>query len=66
MLLHSFPAGGFDTNCYVLTAEPGGPCLIADPGQAATAPLLRLHARSRLSPQSEQGWQAPAHLQAPP
>ncbi|MEV4496329.1 MBL fold metallo-hydrolase [Micromonospora arborensis] len=50
MLLLSFPAGGFGTNCYVLAAEPGGPCLIVDPGQAATAPLLRLLAEHRLDP----------------
>ncbi|WP_282203249.1 MBL fold metallo-hydrolase [Kitasatospora fiedleri] len=50
MLLFSFPAGGFGTNCYVLAAEPGGPCLVVDPGQAATDPLLRLFAEHRLEP----------------
>ncbi|WP_314250539.1 hypothetical protein [Streptomyces sp. DSM 40907] len=39
MLVLGFPAGSFGTNCYVLAAGPGGPCVVVDPGQDATAPV---------------------------
>jgi glyoxylase-like metal-dependent hydrolase (beta-lactamase superfamily II) len=33
VLIAGFPAGSWATNCYVLAAGPGEPCLIIDPGQ---------------------------------
>lgn len=33
MFVTGFPAGAWSTNCYVLAAGPGEPCLIIDPGQ---------------------------------
>ena len=33
MLIAGFPAGSWATNCYVIAAGPGEPCLIIDPGQ---------------------------------
>jgi hydroxyacylglutathione hydrolase len=32
MLVKSFEAAAFGTNCYVLAAGPGEPCVIVDPG----------------------------------
>ncbi len=33
MLIVGFPAGAWATNCYVVAAAPGEPCLVIDPGQ---------------------------------
>ena len=46
MLIAGFPAGSFQANCYVLAADPGGPCVVVDPGQDALdrlEPLLIEH-----------------------
>lgn len=37
MLVRSFPAGPWQTNCYVVATGPGAPCVIIDPGMAAVA-----------------------------
>ncbi len=50
MLVAGFPAGSFQTNCYVLAPEEGGQCVVIDPGQDAVEPLNELLARHRLSP----------------
>ena len=50
MLVLGFPAGSFQTNCYVLAPEAGGPCVVVDPGQDAVEPLSDLLAKNRLSP----------------
>ena len=50
MLVLGFPAGSFQTNCYVLAPEAGGPCVVVDPGQDAVAPLTELLATNGLSP----------------
>lgn len=50
MLVLGFPAGSFQTNCYVLAPEAGGPCVVVDPGQDAVEPLADLLAKNRLSP----------------
>lgn len=50
MLVAGFPAGSFQTNCYVLAPEEGGQCLVIDPGQDAVEPLTELLARHRLTP----------------
>jgi glyoxylase-like metal-dependent hydrolase (beta-lactamase superfamily II) len=38
MLIHSFPAGPWQTNCYIVAPSAGSECLIIDPGQAASGP----------------------------
>ena len=50
MLVLGFPAGSFQTNCYVLAPEAGGPCVVVDPGLDAVAPLTELLATNGLSP----------------
>ncbi|WP_127783206.1 MBL fold metallo-hydrolase [Rhodococcus sp. X156] len=50
MLVAGFPAGSFQTNCYVIAPEEGGPCVVVDPGQDAVEPLTALLARHRLTP----------------
>lgn len=50
MLVAGFAAGSFQTNCYVLAPEAGGPCVVVDPGQDAVEPLTDLLAKHRLSP----------------
>lgn len=50
MLVAGFPAGSFQTNCYVLAPAEGGPCVVIDPGQDAVEPLEVLLKRHRLSP----------------
>ena len=35
MFLRSFPAGPWQTNCYVAAAAPGTECVIVDPGMGA-------------------------------
>ena len=50
MLVAGFPAGGFQTNCYVLAPGPGQACVVVDPGQDAVEPLESLLAEHRLTP----------------
>ncbi|MET0864615.1 MAG: MBL fold metallo-hydrolase [Nakamurella sp.] len=50
MLIAGFPAGSFQANCYVLAAEPGGQCVVVDPGQDALPRLEQLLAEHRLRP----------------
>lgn len=50
VLVLGFPAGSFQTNCYVLAPEAGGPCVVVDPGQDAVEPLTDLLATNGLSP----------------
>ncbi|MGW5054620.1 MBL fold metallo-hydrolase [Actinokineospora sp. NPDC004072] len=50
MLVVGFPAGGFQTNCYLVAAGEGAPCVIIDPGQDAEAGVADAVARHRLSP----------------
>jgi glyoxylase-like metal-dependent hydrolase (beta-lactamase superfamily II) len=50
MLIAGFPAGAFQTNCFVVAAEAGEPCLVVDPGQDAVEPLTALLAEHRLNP----------------
>ncbi|WP_137816128.1 MBL fold metallo-hydrolase [Gandjariella thermophila] len=52
MLLHSFPAGSFGTNCYVLATASGQACVIVDPGQDAAEPLHDIVTRYRLEPEA--------------
>ena len=50
MLVAGFPAGSFQTNCYVVAAGPGEACVVVDPGQDAVEPLEALLAEHRLDP----------------
>lgn len=50
MLVAGFPAGSFQTNCYVVAAEAGAACVVVDPGQDAVEPLEALLAEHRLTP----------------
>jgi len=45
-----FPAGSFQTNCYVVAAQRGEACVVVDPGQDAVEPLEGLLAEHRLTP----------------
>lgn len=50
MLIAEFPAGSFQTNCYLLAAGPGSEALVVDPGQDALPGIEELCARHRLQP----------------
>ena len=50
MLVAGFPAGSFQTNCYVAAVGPGEACVVVDPGQDAVEPLEALLAEHRLTP----------------
>ncbi|MCX6467534.1 MAG: MBL fold metallo-hydrolase, partial [Pseudonocardiales bacterium] len=50
MLVAGFPAGSFQTNCYVVAPGPGEACVVVDPGQDAVDPLEALLAEHRLTP----------------
>ncbi len=50
MLVAGFPAGSFQTNCYVVATAAGEACVVVDPGQDATEPLTALLAEHRLTP----------------
>ncbi|NLG56359.1 MAG: MBL fold metallo-hydrolase [Rhodococcus sp.] len=45
-----FPAGMFQTNCYVLAHEGASECVVVDPGQDAFGPLSGFLAKSGLTP----------------
>ena len=50
MLIATFPAGAFATNCYVVAPAAGEECVIIDPGQDAERGIEELLARYRLKP----------------
>jgi len=50
VLVAGFPAGSFQTNCYVLATAAGEACIVVDPGQDAVEPLEALLAEHRLTP----------------
>ncbi len=50
MLVAGFPAGSFQANCFVLATEPGGPCVVVDPGEDSEQPLDELLRQHRLDP----------------
>jgi glyoxylase-like metal-dependent hydrolase (beta-lactamase superfamily II) len=50
VLIAGFPAGAFQTNCFVVAAAAGEPCVVVDPGQDAVEPLTELLAEHRLNP----------------
>lgn len=50
MLIRSFPAGAFGTNCYAVASGPGAECVVVDPGMDAVEPLARMLAEDGLKP----------------
>ena len=50
MLIAEFPAGDFQTNCYLVAQAPGAEALVVDPGQDALPGIEELCARHRLQP----------------
>jgi len=50
VLVAGFPAGSFQTNCFVAATGPGEACIVVDPGQDAVEPLEALLAEHRLAP----------------
>lgn len=50
MLVTGFPAGMFQTNCYVLAHDGAPECVVVDPGQDATEPLFRFLSESNTTP----------------
>ncbi|GAA1480660.1 MBL fold metallo-hydrolase [Gordonia sinesedis] len=50
MLITGFPAGMFQTNCYVLAGEPGGEAIIIDPGQDSAPRVKEILAEHDLTP----------------
>jgi hydroxyacylglutathione hydrolase len=50
VLVAGFPAGSFQTNCYVVASAAGEACIVVDPGQDAVEPLEAVLAEHRLTP----------------
>jgi hydroxyacylglutathione hydrolase len=50
VLIRSFPAGAFGTNCYAVAPGAGQECVVIDPGMDAVEPLARMLAEDRLKP----------------
>ncbi|GLW06365.1 hydrolase [Microtetraspora sp. NBRC 13810] len=50
MLIAGFPAGSFQTNCYVVAPAAGEECVIVDPGQDAVEGVDELLREHRLKP----------------
>ena len=50
MLIKSFPAGPWATNCYVIANEANSECLIIDPGFNALAEIARILTQQGLHP----------------
>jgi glyoxylase-like metal-dependent hydrolase (beta-lactamase superfamily II) len=50
VLIAGFPAGSWATNCYVIAADPGEPCVIVDPGQDSIDGVHEIIREHRLAP----------------
>jgi hydroxyacylglutathione hydrolase len=50
MLVTGFPAGSFQTNCWLVATGPGSEALVVDPGQDALQGIAELCARHHLKP----------------
>jgi glyoxylase-like metal-dependent hydrolase (beta-lactamase superfamily II) len=50
MLVAGFPAGSFQTNCYVIAPGPGEQCVVIDPGQDSVGGIEELLREHRLAP----------------
>ena len=49
-MIASFPAGPWETNCYLLATGPGTECVVVDPGMGAVDAVRDLVAEHRLKP----------------
>jgi len=50
MLIHSFPAGPWQTNCYIVAPSAGHECIIIDPGHGAASPAREFITAQSLKP----------------
>jgi hydroxyacylglutathione hydrolase len=50
VLIRSFPAGAFATNCYAVASGPRAECVVVDPGMDAVESLGRMLAEDGLKP----------------
>jgi hydroxyacylglutathione hydrolase len=50
VFIASFPAGPWQTNCYLLATEPGAECVVVDPGMDAVDQVAALVAEHHLKP----------------
>ena len=50
MLIRSFPAGAFGTNCYAVAPGPRQECIVVDPGMDAVEPLAQMLREDGLKP----------------
>jgi hydroxyacylglutathione hydrolase len=50
MFIAGFPAGSFQTNCYVVAPQAGEECLIIDPGEDAVEGIDEILREHRLKP----------------
>jgi hydroxyacylglutathione hydrolase len=50
VLIRSFPAGAFGTNCYAVASGPRSECVVVDPGMEAVEPLAEMLAADGLKP----------------
>ncbi|MDX6209938.1 MAG: hydroxyacylglutathione hydrolase [Frankiales bacterium] len=50
MLVAAFPAGSFQTNCYVVAPAAGEQCVVVDPGQDAAGGVEEIVREHRLQP----------------
>jgi hydroxyacylglutathione hydrolase len=50
MLIKGFPAGSWATNAYVVSAGPGEPAIIIDPGQDSIEGIKEIVRENRLTP----------------
>jgi glyoxylase-like metal-dependent hydrolase (beta-lactamase superfamily II) len=50
VLIRSFPAGAFGTNCYAVAPGSGQECVVVDPGMDAVEPLAQMLADDGLKP----------------
>ena len=52
MLVTGFPAGMFQTNCYILAHDDATECVVVDPGQDAAEPLAQFLDQQGLRPRA--------------
>lgn len=52
MLVTGFPAGMFQTNCYILAHDDATECVVVDPGQDAAEPLTQFLDERGLTPRA--------------
>lgn len=50
MFIASFPAGPWETNCYLVATEPGSECVVVDPGMDALDGIREVVAEHHLKP----------------